>query len=113
MSSRNSEMSKEQQGGRMRSTYIVAGCVALLLLAVNSARTQGVGSSGTIKGTVTDPSGAFITKAEVSVVDTEKGAKRTTTTDDAGEYVLTGLAPATYDITVRASTFAERNEKVV
>ena len=47
---------------------------------------QGVGASGDIKGTVTDPSGAVVTSAAVTATDVDKGIKHTVTTDNNGQF---------------------------
>ena len=74
------------------------------------AHAQGVGASGDIVGTITDPSGAAIPKAKVTATDTAKGLSRTTFTDDHGEYRLSGLAPSTYDVTAEAQGFQSATE---
>ena len=66
---------------------------------------QGVGASGDLRGTVTDPTGAVVPKATVLVEDTEKGIRRTSITDDSGGYEVPGLQPGTYRITARISGF--------
>jgi len=45
---------------------------------------QGVGASGDIRGTVTDPSGAVVTNANVTATDLAKGIKHTVATDSNG-----------------------------
>src|SRR5579862_2274570 len=74
------------------------------------AHAQGVGASGDIVGTITDPSGAAIPKAKVTATDTAKGLSRTTFTDDHGEYRLSGLTPSTYDVTAEAQGFQSATE---
>ena len=76
-----------------------------LLPASPVASAQGVGSSGDIRGTVTDPAGALIPKATIVAEDTEKGIRRTSVTDENGQYELTGLAPTTYRVTAKSSGF--------
>jgi hypothetical protein len=76
-----------------------------LLPAGPVASAQGVGSSGDIRGTVTDPAGALIPKATIVAEDTEKGIRRTSVTDENGQYEFTGLPPATYRVTVKISGF--------
>src|SRR5207253_5045298 len=66
---------------------------------------QGVGASGDIAGTVTDPSGAAIPKAKVTATDTAKGLSRATLTDERGEYRLSGLLPSTYTVSAEAQNF--------
>src|SRR5579862_5236809 len=74
------------------------------------AHAQGVGASGDIVGTITDPSGSAIPKAKVTATDTAKGLSRTTFTDDHGEYRLSGLTPSTYDVTAEAQGFQSATE---
>src|SRR5579864_2878938 len=77
-----------------------------LLLAAGVALAQGVGTSGEIAGTVTDPSGAVLQKAIVNVVDTQTGLKRTVVTNSTGQFRASGLSPATYDVSAELPGFA-------
>src|SRR5579875_37826 len=61
--------------------------------------------TGSIRGTVVDPSGASIPGARVTVTETQTGAKRTTTTADDGSFLVVGLPAGTYDVTVSKSGF--------
>jgi hypothetical protein len=90
----------------MRSTFL-AGVVAVLLcfLASPSARAQGVGTSGGIRGTVTDATGAVITRASVQALDVDRGQRYDALTDASGQYQFTSLPPATYSITAQNSGF--------
>jgi len=89
----------------MRKVISLSTCVLLCLVLVSLAQAQGVGASGSIRGTVTDPNGAVLPNITVTVTDTAKGLKHTTTTDSVGRYEITGLAPATYDVTVEGGGF--------
>src|SRR5258705_2311229 len=84
----------------MKKFISLLGAGLLCLLIFEGAYAQGVGSSGDIKGTVTDPKGALLPNGTVAVVGTETGLRRTAVTDDVGEYRVTNLPPATYDITI-------------
>src|ERR1700688_4388024 len=84
-----------------------------LLLAASVAQAQGVGSSGDITGTVTDSAGAAVLKANVNVVDSQTGLQRTVTTDSTGQFRVTGLSPATYDISAQMPGFATEIRKGV
>src|SRR5579864_7465641 len=77
-----------------------------LLLAAGVALAQGVGTSGEIAGTVTDPSGAVLQKAIVNVVDTQTGLKRTVVTNSTGQFRASGLSRATYDVSAELPGFA-------
>src|SRR5205807_1995269 len=89
----------------MKLFSLLARFAACLLLAAGMAHAQGVGASGDIRGTVTDPSGAVVTNATVDVVDVGKGTKHTVTADNNGQYHVTGLLPAVYNVSVAHSGF--------
>src|SRR5450755_1083847 len=62
-------------------------------------------TSGTIFGTVKDPSGAFVNGATVTIASPSNGITRTVTTSDNGEFAAPNLSPGTYDIAVEAKGF--------
>lgn len=68
-------------------------------------RAQGVGASGNISGTVTDPSGGVVPRATVTAEETSRGLKFITATESNGVYRAAGLPPSTYTLTVRISGF--------
>ena len=88
----------------MRSINLLRIVLACLLLT-GLTYAQGVGASGDIKGTVTDPSGAVVASATVTATDVDKGIKHTVTTDANGQFHLTGLQPATYSVSASKSGF--------
>src|SRR6201993_42593 len=76
--------------------------VAVLFAAVTlSAQTF----RGTILGTVTDPSGAVIAGAKVTVKNTGTGLERTTETSADGSYSVPELPIGTYTVTVTQPGF--------
>ncbi|MGA8104727.1 MAG: TonB-dependent receptor [Candidatus Acidiferrales bacterium] len=79
--------------------------LACLLLAPSAVRAQGVGTSGSITGTVIDPSGGVVPNATVAAEESARGIKFTASTESGGAYRLTGLPPATYNLTVRVAGF--------
>jgi hypothetical protein len=91
----------------MKSTLLAGLFVFVLeLLAVGPAAwAQGVGASADLTGTVTDPSGAGVPNAKVTAIDTAKGGERSVVTDEHGLYRLSGLAPATYKLSVEHAGF--------
>src|ERR1051326_2583186 len=88
----------------MRSINLLRIVLACLLLT-GLTYAQGVGASGDIKGTVTDPSGAVVASATVTATDVDKGIKHTVTTDANGQFHLTGLQPAAYSVSASKSGF--------
>ena len=62
-------------------------------------------TAGAIVGTVTDPSGAVIGGAAITVTNMDTNISVKTTTDQAGNYVVTPLANGRYSVTVEAAGF--------
>src|SRR5437660_2425797 len=60
---------------------------------------------GNITGIVTDPSGAAIASAELSVVDRDTNASTKLITTGSGEYSAPNLLPGTYRIEISAPGF--------
>ncbi|HTR38854.1 MAG TPA: TonB-dependent receptor [Bryobacteraceae bacterium] len=60
---------------------------------------------GHIYGVVTDPSGAVVPGAMVTVTDVARGVSRTLTTDTAGQYSAPSLTPGAYAVKVEATGF--------
>jgi hypothetical protein len=90
-----------------------AGLFLYFVLTVSVAHAQGVGSSGNITGTVTDPTGGRVPKANIVAVETGRGIQFTAVTDSNGDYQLAGLPPATYDVTVKIAGFGTEVRKGV
>src|SRR5271163_4758342 len=87
------------QGANMRARIIL---LFILLAAVSlSAQTF----RGTILGTVTDPSGAVVAGAKVTVKNAGTGLERSTGTSADGSYALPELPIGTYSVTVVQTGF--------
>jgi Carboxypeptidase regulatory-like domain len=89
----------------MNKLISLLGSVSLCLLLLGGAYAQGVGSSGEIRGTVTDPNGAVLPNVAVAVVGAQTGSRRTAVTDDTGQYRVTNMPPAAYDVSVELRGF--------
>lgn len=89
----------------MKVRNFIISLTLCLLMAGGMAKAQGVGASGDIKGSVSDPTGAVLANATVTVTDAEKGVKRSASTDSSGQYQVTGLLPATYQVSAQISGF--------
>ena len=62
-------------------------------------------NGGSIQGTITDPSGAAISNAAISVTSPETGYKHDLVTDKSGFYSIGPLNPGNYSVTVTSSGF--------
>jgi Carboxypeptidase regulatory-like domain/TonB dependent receptor len=95
----------------------VVASSALFLLAllgsfgVTRASAQAV--FGSILGTVTDPQGAAVAGATVTITDQNKGTTETATTNDSGNYTVSHLIPDPYTVRVEASGFKSTEHKDV
>ena len=87
--------------------------VLLVLAAVFVAWVQPiyaqVSGYATINGTVTDPTGAVVSDANVTITNTDTGAKRDTVTGSGGEYAEPYLPPGHYSVTVSHPGFKNNN----
>ncbi|HET9741392.1 MAG TPA: carboxypeptidase-like regulatory domain-containing protein [Terriglobales bacterium] len=62
-------------------------------------------ATSSLRGIVSDPSGAAVPGAQVSIVNSNTGLTRTSTTGPAGEYVFQQVLPGTYTLRVEAPGF--------
>src|SRR4051794_35390541 len=62
---------------------------------------------GSFIGTVTDPSGAVLTGATVTITNTESGREYRTTTDNSGSYVFRSVEPGHYKFTFEETGFSK------
>jgi hypothetical protein len=77
--------------------------VAMMSLAPVQVAAQAV--FGGIAGTVTDPQGAAVPNASVTVTDMDKGTSQKATTNESGTYNVTHLIPGRYKVRVEAQGF--------
>ena len=66
---------------------------------------------GSVRGTVSDVSGALIPNASVTVTNPATGAQRATTTNASGEYSVTQLPAGEYELRVSAKNFTNAAQK--
>src|SRR5512133_1114837 len=64
-------------------------------------------NSATLSGTVTDPTGAVITGANVTLANVETGVEQGMSTNSAGQYFFASTPPGTYRLSVRMQGFKE------
>jgi hypothetical protein len=93
---------------RALSIYKAALCaccgVALIVLMFALPLRAQVGTADVL-GTITDPSGAVILKASVTIRNVNTGEIRNTTTNDRGDYLINTLPNGKYALTVAAQGF--------
>ena len=85
----------------------VLACTLLLAILVTTpraVRAQGAGS-GTITGSVTDPSGSVVPGASIMLRNTGTGIERKTQTNQAGIYEAPFLQPGQYEVRAEKTGF--------
>ncbi len=87
------------------SCFALMVCLGAIALP-QVAGAQNLGSAGTVSGTVSDPSGAVIAGATVTVLNPVSGFTRTVTTDSSGNFSITNVPFNPYHLTVSATGFA-------
>ncbi len=87
------------------SRRFVALAAFALSLAVTLADAQSVGNSGSINGSVVDPTGAVIPKATIEIRNPVSGFDRSTTSDASGKFGFTNIPFNPYHIVVTAEGF--------
>jgi hypothetical protein len=92
-----------------RSAFAAVAALALCGFWVPSALGQAI--YGSILGTVTDPSGAAVNAAKITVTSVGKGTSVTGTTNESGYYSVTHLIPDTYTLRIEASGFKTLEHK--
>ena len=77
----------------------------VLCLSLSSAFAQSQASTADLTGTVTDPNGAVVPGATVTVENASTGFTRTLTTSSSGEFQAIGIPPGVYSVSASADTF--------
>jgi hypothetical protein len=99
-------------GGKMRPKFLVEWSIrlaAVVLLFSGSAWAQ---YTANIQGTVTDPSGAAVPQAKVTLENTVTQVEENSTTDATGFYRFLSVAPSTYEITITSAGFSTEQRTV-
>jgi hypothetical protein len=88
---------------RAGNTIYLFGATLGLFLLAGALLAQG--NFGRILGTVTDQTGAVLSGAVVTVIDTQRGIARSLVTDSAGAYDAPNLTPSIYTVKVEMKGF--------
>jgi len=101
----------------MRASYLracllrgamILGAVAATAVLLAPTPLFAQSDNSAITGTVTDPAGAVVRNADVTVTSEVTGADRRTVTNASGFYSVNGLAPGKYTVTVSVAGFSTK-----
>jgi hypothetical protein len=88
---------------------MISSLIALLMVFATTAFAQF--ENGAVSGVVTDPSGAVISGAQITVTSLGTGAARTATTDNSGNYTVSSLKPGEYELKVSQQGFGDYKQR--
>ena len=86
--------------------FLAIAIVTAAILTAATVWAQSVGNSGSINGTVVDPTGAVVAQATVEIRNPVSGLDRSTTTDASGKFAFTNVPFNPYHLVVTAEGFA-------
>ena len=84
------------------STLLLVIAIAIFALGI---LVEAQSTTGRILGTITDPSGAAVAGANVTITDVQRGISRSFTTDESGAYAAPNLEPGTYRVRAEGKGF--------
>jgi hypothetical protein len=88
----------------MRIRRVVGACLLLAVFGLLSSAAWSQGF-GTISGNISDPTGAAVVGATVTVADVATGQSRTAISGPDGYYVMNSVNPSTYIVTIEQVGF--------
>src|SRR6476659_478388 len=95
----------------IRKAVLLLACLFSVALSASAAAQ---GGDGSLRGIVTDESGAAMPGVTVTATSPQAIAPAVAVTDASGEYRLTNLAPGTYTLTMEVPVFSiVRREGIV
>jgi len=95
---------------RIRPLLRTAAVLTILVAALSASAVQAQVTTGSVSGSVSDPSGRPVPGATVVASDGARASARTVVSDEMGHYRFADLPPALYDVSAAAQGF-ERVER--
>ena len=96
--------SGRQEQKKTRGFRLFPAVLSILLGWVTMAHAQ---VTGTIKGQITDPSGAAVPSANITIINSETDISRVTTSDTSGNYLVLALPVGNYKVKAAKAGFQE------
>jgi hypothetical protein len=94
--------------GLIDASCKIAVAWLIVILACVGVRAQ---ANSSVTGIVSDPSGALVSGATITITDLATGLEKSTVSSGTGLYELAGLNPATYNMKISAQGFETQEHK--
>ncbi len=88
-----------------KSSQRIVRTLTIAIIVLLPAAVFGQGYFGTVSGTLSDPSGAIIQGAKVTLLDEQKGYVFRTKSDSEGRYLFASIPPGLYSVTAEMQGF--------
>lgn len=89
-----------------KRSLLLLSCVAILaVFAANALWAQSTISTGSIQGTITDPNGAVVSGAAITITNKAIGTTAKTSSTSSGTYASGALKPGAYEVRVEDKGF--------
>jgi hypothetical protein len=101
---------------RLSSSASVSLAVLIMLLVCIGIALPALAQSantGTVVGTVTDPTGAVVDGADVSLTDPSVHSSRSATSNSAGRYIFVDVPPGNYELTFGKQGFSTAKTQII
>ncbi|MCU1303310.1 MAG: TonB-dependent receptor, plug [Candidatus Sulfotelmatobacter sp.] len=95
---------------RRFSPILIPGCTLLtagLLLLSTYTYAQSAAATGRLEGAVTDPSGASVPDADITIRNQNTGVSSTVRSNGEGEFTALYLDPGTYEVSIQKAGFGK------
>ena len=90
---------------RFRFWFVFILCISLTSFSLLPARAQSTVATGSIQGSVTDPNGAVVPGATITITNKATGQASKTTSTASGTYSSGALTPGDYEVRIEAKGF--------
>jgi outer membrane receptor protein involved in Fe transport len=102
---------KKKSRNRLLAPWFISFSVAVILVCGSAAPLRAQYTTARLSGTVSDPTGAVVAGATVTVQDVGTGYSQTATSTDAGEYLFPSLPVGNYQIKVSVAGYTTYVQK--